>query len=785
MAEHISPKFTFASDALDIDTFHVVSFKGTEGISAMYQFEIMLISDKSDVELEDMLSAPATFTIKRDDGDIPFHGILNSFEQLQQAGRHSFYRASLVPKLWWLTLTHHNQIFLNENVKGFIGNVLEDGGLKQGLHFDFKLQGNYDPREYVCQYDESHFSFVSRWMERDGLYYYFEQSDQTEKMVVTDTYISHSPMPEGTALIYSQPSNLDHTHREEVIKNFMVKQQPMPKKVVLKDYNYRKPSLEMKAESLVSDKGMGEIYIYGDHFLTPDEGEKLANIRAEEFRCRSRVFHGVSTVPYIRTGYVFELKDHYRQDFNQRYMTTEVTHEGSQEAYLTTGLGLHLSKHEDRLYYRNSFNCIPATTQFRPERNTEKLKFHGSMNAKVDASGSGQYAELDSHGRYKVVLPLDMSGRNGGKATTWLRMAQPYGGSNHGMHFPLHKGTEVLLTCIDGDPDRPIIQAAVPNPETPSMVNDSSQTQCRITTGGQNRIHIEDMAGSERILLHSPKANSWLRMGTPNDPPDTPPASKKSDGSEKKSEGGEKKQEGEKVHNFGGDWEREKKDGNDGWKLSTDGEWEVFAGSEKAVILGHEFKFVGGTSENIIAGNDTKVFLILKEDFVAGLETGIKMGGQMEFAPLHTVIHGESKELKGEVTKIKGQMQQIIGDVDKLEGNNFKLVEEKSIVGQLMNSIIQEHNKLAGQTQKLAGSTQKLVGTVEDLHGEVNDVRGTTVRLCGEVSELAGEQNKVVSVYTKAIGETTKALGEESTVSGQTNAISGEINEITSLKCTI
>ena len=56
------------------------------------------------------------------------------------------------------------------------------------------------------------------------------------------------------------------------------------------------------------------------------------------------------------------------------------------------------------------------------------------------------------------------------KHSSWLRMAQPYAGENHGMHFPLHKGTEVLLTFIDGDPDRPIVQGAVPNAETSSPV---------------------------------------------------------------------------------------------------------------------------------------------------------------------------------------------------------------------------------------------------------------------------------------------------------------------------
>jgi len=97
-------------------------------------------------------------------------------------------------------------------------------------------------------------------------------------------------------------------------------------------------------------------------------------------------------------------------------------------------------------------------------------------------------------------------------------MAQPYAGSNHGMHFPLHKDTEVLLTFIDGDPDRPIIAAAVPNPETKSPVNANNQTMSAITTAGGNKIHIEDQAGSERILMHSPTQKSFIRVGAPNDP---------------------------------------------------------------------------------------------------------------------------------------------------------------------------------------------------------------------------------------------------------------------------
>ncbi|MFW5640950.1 MAG: phage baseplate assembly protein V, partial [Thermodesulfobacteriota bacterium] len=149
--------------------------------------------------------------------------------------------------------------------------------------------------------------------------------------------------------------------------------------------------------------------------------------------------------------------------------------------------------------------------------------FFGTINATIDAEGSGEYAELDDQGRYKVRFPFDLSGRDGGKASHWVRMAQPYAGTDHGMHFPLHKGTEVLLTFIEGDPDRPIIAGAVPNPEKPSVIQDETQTKAAITTSGQNKIHFEDQQGIQRILLQSPTKNSWIRIGSPWGWPTIPP----------------------------------------------------------------------------------------------------------------------------------------------------------------------------------------------------------------------------------------------------------------------
>ncbi|MBW2561443.1 MAG: type VI secretion system tip protein VgrG, partial [Deltaproteobacteria bacterium] len=512
MAYLTERKFDFVSHALPDDKFGVVRFKGSEGFSICYEFQIDLVSRDAEIDLTAVLKHPVTFTILREEGNIPFHGILAQFEQLHEVDEYVFYRAVLVPKLWWLSLTHHNQVILNKTVPEIIGEVLKDGGLTD-LDFELKLQKEYPRWEYICQYRESHLNFVSRWIEREGMYYYFEQTPDGEKVIITDTKLAHTEMPEGKTMYYSPPSGLDEFHREEVIKAFILKQKMLPKTLRLKDYNYRTPSLEISGNAEVSADGRGEVYIYGEHFRTTVEGNDLAKVRAEELLCQERRFHGESTITYLRPGYLFDLEDHYRDSINQQYLTIELEHEGSQAAYLLAGIQKGLTEVEKQAYYRNSFVAIPSDVQFRPERKTEKPRFYGTMNARIDAAGSGKYAELDEHGRYKVVLPLDVSGRKDGKASAYFRMAQPYAGSDHGMHFPLHKGTEVLLTFVDGDPDRPIIAAAVPNPEMPSIINTGNVTGAGFKSASGNQISMQDNEGHERILIGSGDGKTRIICG--------------------------------------------------------------------------------------------------------------------------------------------------------------------------------------------------------------------------------------------------------------------------------
>jgi len=771
MLDITSKRFAFVSAVLPAQTFTVVRFRGEEGLSRCYRFELELVAEEASIDLAAVLAAPVTFTILRADGDIPFHGVLAGFEQLHQMENYVFYRAVLVPKLWWLGLTHHNQVFLNQTVPQILAACLKDGGLSS-LDFELRLQRDYPAWEYVCQYRESHLAFVSRWMEREGIYYYFEQGAGGEKVILTDTKVAHSAMPDGETLHYTTPSGLQHFHREEILSELRCMQQMLPNRVVLKDYNYETPSLELSGQADVSTKGRGEVYLYGEHFRTPAEGARLAAVRAEELLCRERVFAGSSTVPYLRPGYTFRVPDHYRADFNGTYLTTGLAHEGSQAAYLLAGLGGELTPGEREPYYRNTFEAVAAGVQYRPARETAKARLYGTLNAKVDGAGSGQYAELDGQGRYKVVLPFDQSGRKDGKASAWVRMMQPYAGAGHGMHFPLHKGTEVLLTFIDGDPDRPVIAGAVPNAETPSVVKDANQTMAAIQTGGSNKIAIEDKAGSERILMHVPTQKSFIRIGMPNDPPPGggPPEPPTTPSPTTATTPPPHDEDYDELSKELSKLEAEV----EGIKAETEGDLEFKCHNKKESISGNSFTMVIGAEESIYLGNYTHIKFISAIDMTIGISLELKVAwawalnveGHGRFAPQKrefaldvSHMHLKKVNLEGDITHLRGVQQTLTGEVSKLAGQTSVLAGTAT--------------RLTGEVSNLATSVSQLAVTQEAIVATSNQMEAEDAQMFGNALRTVVAQTDLVTEHTRMIGAATNSVAEKTDLHAENTVLSG------------
>ncbi|MCX5830213.1 MAG: type VI secretion system tip protein TssI/VgrG [Deltaproteobacteria bacterium] len=734
-------KFSFISKTLPQDTFGVISMKGSEGISKPYEFEIMLVSDNLEIDFDVIMQNTAKLVFHRETGaDAIYNGIITHFEHLHAIGEYAFYRAYLVPRLWWLSITKHNQIILDKSLPEFAQMVLIDGGLTPN-DFEFRLQGAYDPIEYVCQYNESHLNFLSRWLEREGIYYYFDQTEGGEKVIFTDTRLAHTELAAGKVLTYSPPSGLEALRAAEVVASFHCRRSLMPEKVFLKDYNYRKPSLEMSGEANVDPQGRGTVFFYNEHIKTPEEGKRLAKIRAESILCRRELYLGEGSVPFMLPGFTFTLENHYRKGVNQSYLITDIDHEGNQTGYLLSGISVGGgSDEENKVNYRNYFTAIPGSVQFRPEAKAEKPKISGTISGMIDAAGSGQYAELDPQGRYKIIFPFDLSGRTGGKASNWVRMAQPYVGSDHGMHFPLHKGTEVLITFIDGDPDRPIIAGAVPNPETPSVVSGDNQSMSVLNTAGKNKIAIEDQAGSERILLHSPNQGSFIRIGAPNDPP--PPDDYSSSGG----------------------------DADVGLNFSTAYQLTVTAGTSNEVILGEETSTIFGLAVDTILGANF--------DTCVGERMITSAIASQEFSPTKWSYSATDTAIEGLKDRVTAAENTIVTEAAKVVATDLKVTTlrtdvdfDKTHVSAVVTQAIADKTVAlatilevtASEEKAIAASTKAIAASTKTL-GERIDVIGQDTKTAGDEIKVLASKLHTCAEATYTIASQTNVLVEESTV---------------------
>jgi len=522
--------FRFHSDAVSDDTFAIEGFDFEERMSAPYTLNLNLVTMKKpdSIKFEDMITEDAYVEMKHgvplQDGSSGtttrrIYGMISSFQMMEKVGDFIRCRATLVPRLWKLGLTQESRVFQNVDIQEIVEQVLTDKDSHQftSNDFEFKLGGDYPEREFVVQYNERDLDFIHRWLEHEGIFYFFGHSDERQDYLIfadsTDGYLSTMGKiryrPAGELRAHRGPE-AGGTGVEEAVQRFVCRFSKLPAAVKLKDYNYRTPTVENEAEAKVEgSSGEGTIYEYGEHFKTPAEGEAIAKVRAEGIKWQEKVFQGISDCRPFRPGAVFTLDEHFNPDFNGDYVILSVKHRMRQP--LSGGSGVFES-----IQYENEFECIPSDVVFRPGRVTF-WPVVGTLHARVDAAGSGKYAEIDSEGRYKVKLPFDLSDKKDGQASRYIRMMQPYAGAEMGMHFPLHKNTEVLVTFLDGDPDRPIIAGAVPNTMTRGPVAAGNQTQCALHTGGGSKMVIEDTDGNQRVHIATPTKNTFFQLGSKAD----------------------------------------------------------------------------------------------------------------------------------------------------------------------------------------------------------------------------------------------------------------------------
>ncbi|OSI07025.1 type VI secretion system Vgr family protein, partial [Neisseria zoodegmatis] len=366
------------------------------------------------------------------------------------------YRMVLEPRI--AALKHHrtSRLFQNQNVPDIISSLLKHHGFS-GVDFRFNTSREYGVREYVTQYQESDFAFLNRLCEEEGIWYAFEQNAQYGDVAVFGDDAAHYFRSHTSPYPYRPHGGLESVG-EEAVFALQVKHNPILESIRVGDYNYRDADTDLS--SAVTAKGtetdssvlLGSDSHWGLHQKTPEEAQLQTALLQQLDHSRRIVASGSGNITALRPGLVFQTAPSFSEAPNG-WLAVSLTHSGSRDQA-----------------YSHTFTAIPADSIFRPERITPLPKIQGSLPARVTSPGNYTYAYIDNMGRYRVKLPFDLDEWSPGGESRPIRLAKPYAGPDYGQHFPLHEGTEVMLSFVQGNPDRPYISGVMHDSSHPDHV---------------------------------------------------------------------------------------------------------------------------------------------------------------------------------------------------------------------------------------------------------------------------------------------------------------------------
>ncbi len=478
----------------------------SEELGRMGAMDLDLLSPSESLALDDLLGLGLSVELAvSGDQTRFFHGIVAECAQTGRLGRYARYSARVVPWLWLLTRTSDCRIFQQKSIPDIVKSVFREHGTSQ---FEDSLTGSYAARDYVVQYMETDFDFVSRLMEEEGIYYYFRHEQSKDTLVLCDGSGAHSTVKNYESVPYYPPSenvvrDLDH------VSEWLLSHSMQSGTLTHTDFDFVKPRTSLLARQANPGsypKSDAEVFAYPGGYLTLSDGGRYAQRRLEAIQHQHERVSGSGNVRGLAVGALFSLEGFPRDDQNREYLVVSAVHRLAGTDYesgvATAGADCTVS-----------FVAIPSKQPYRSPPTTRKSRVAGPQTAIV-VGKAGEEIYTDQYGRVKVQFHWDRYGKRDENSSCWVRVSQVWAGKNWGaMHIP-RIGQEVVVDFLEGDPDRPLITGRVYNAaEMPPYDLPANQTQSgiksRSSKGGSpanfNEIRFEDKMGSEMLTLHAEK----------------------------------------------------------------------------------------------------------------------------------------------------------------------------------------------------------------------------------------------------------------------------------------
>jgi type VI secretion system secreted protein VgrG len=475
-------------------------------VSRGFVYTIEMLTLASDTEVRTLLGKPVTMWLRNDNATErrPLHGHVRHLTRLTVGLRgYRLWGAEVAPWLWFLTRSIDCRIYQDLTVPEILRSVFDEHGLS---HYDFRLGAQYSKLVFCVQYRESAFAFVSRLMEHVGIFYWFEHHQDRHLLVLSDAN-NKAPFTQPRQATLSLRPDLGEIQELEHDYTFHTGNW------ALNDFDFEVPTKNLRTHEPtrldIEPMRQFEIYDYPGSYTARDHGAGLTRLRMEEEEARHHRIVGSGSCVGFDAGKRFTLAvdEAMGEEKPETYLLTELRHSAREPGYFSTS--------GEPATDSNRFVAIPAETPFRPERLTDKPVVQGPQTATV-VGPAGENIHTDQYGRVRVLFHWDRRGKRDEHASCWIRVSQHAAGSHWGGLATPHVGQEVVVSFLEGDPDRPIVTGHVHNGNNMPPLNlpyDKDKTILR--DHGDNRIIMHGKPGRERLSLVSPKNINFVAMRSP------------------------------------------------------------------------------------------------------------------------------------------------------------------------------------------------------------------------------------------------------------------------------
>jgi len=500
-------RFASVTTPLGPDVLLFSRMSGYEEMSRLFEYEVdLLVENKSlgsivtaGFPVNKVLGQAMTVALESPSGDTRYyHGLVTQFRHHGAADDCFLYRAVLSPWLWFLTRTSNCRIFQDKSVPDIIKKVFADNGFND---FKMELTNTYKPRNYCVQYRETDFNFVSRLMEYEGIFYFFEHEKTKHTLVIADSINAYQTIADYATIPYFPPENVERRKQDHIFE-WHTAHKVQSGTYVLNDYDFEKPKSNLVTkfiEKKPHSHAEGEQYDYPGNYFDPPTGETYANIRLDELQTDYEVIQGRGNAMGLTTGMLFSLEHYYIDPENIKYVVISAN-------FLIVSNQYRSTSDEETLYECN-FKAIRSTQQFRPQRLTSAPFVQGPQTATV-VGKVGEEIWTDKYGRIKVQFHWDREGKMDESSSCWVRVSHPWAGKNWGAVSIPRIGQEVIVDFLEGNPDRPIITGRVYNAlQLPPYGLPAAAVVSGIKSNthkgkGYNEMSMDDTAGKEKITIH-------------------------------------------------------------------------------------------------------------------------------------------------------------------------------------------------------------------------------------------------------------------------------------------